>query len=122
MPFTGLTDDERQIVDELRREHRLTELSETDPLPLIALAQLYRRDIPDLPPGPDGSDLLQVFCCPFDAHGTGRYDLLLHLRWRRSAEVGQVLAAPPRPQVVGYGGYVPEPCKPRAGLPASVPA
>ncbi|MFH8474518.1 hypothetical protein [Streptomyces sp. NPDC018000] len=109
-PFTGLTDEERQLVNELRRPHRIAEASETDPLPLIGLAQLYRRDIPDLPVGPDDCDLLQVFCCPFDAHGAERYDLLLHLRWRRSAEVGEVLASPPQPQVAGYDGYVPEPC------------
>ncbi|MFJ7588037.1 hypothetical protein ACIQZO_11765 [Streptomyces sp. NPDC097617] len=39
------------------------------PLPLLALAQLHARDVPDLPAGPDGCDLLQVFWCPFDAHG-----------------------------------------------------
>ncbi|MEU3620193.1 hypothetical protein ABZ725_49170 [Streptomyces sp. NPDC006872] len=109
-PFQGLTDDERQLVDELHRKHRVPGASEADPLPLIGLAQLYRRDIPDLLAGPDGCDLLQVFWCPFDAHGVGRHGLLLHLVWRKSAEVGEVLASPPQPQVVGYDGYVPEPC------------
>lgn len=37
--------------------------------------------------------------------------MLLHLRWRRAAEVVDVLASPPRPRVVGYEGYVPEPCE-----------
>ncbi|GAA1186171.1 hypothetical protein F4556_007198 [Kitasatospora gansuensis] len=106
----GPTDEERELLAELHLEHRIPGLTEMDPLPLIALAQLYRRDVPDLPPGPDGCDLLQVFWCPFDAHGPGRYDLELHLRWRRSWEVGEVLAEPPQPQVVGFDGFVPEPC------------
>ncbi|MFF3849084.1 hypothetical protein [Streptomyces sp. NPDC002328] len=109
-PFTGLTDEERRLVDELGRTHRTPGASETDPLPLIGLAQLYRRDIPDLPAGPDGCDLLQVFWCPFQAHGPGRYEPLLHLRWRRSAEVGELLDPPPLPLLVGQEGYVPEPC------------
>ncbi|MFJ5228434.1 hypothetical protein ACIQBJ_00925 [Kitasatospora sp. NPDC088391] len=51
-----------------------------------------------------------MFWCPFDAHGPGRHDLELHLRRRRSHEVGEVLAAPPQPPVVGYDGFVPQPC------------
>ncbi|MEV0523319.1 hypothetical protein AB0I66_07830 [Streptomyces sp. NPDC050439] len=109
-PHSGPTAAERELLDELNRRHRIPDIADTDPLPLVALAQLYRRDIPDLPAGPDGSDLLQVFCCPFDAHGPTRYGMLLHLRWRRSDEVGEVLAEPPQPQVVGADGYVPEPC------------
>ncbi|MGW6274168.1 hypothetical protein [Streptomyces sp. NPDC055060] len=109
-PYSGPTEEDRRLLTELGRRHRLPGVSDTDPLPLIALAQLYRRDIPDLPPGPEGSDLLQVFCCPFDAHGPTRTGMLLHLRWRNSAEVGQVLVAPPQPEVVGSDGYVPEPC------------
>ncbi|MFG2820952.1 hypothetical protein ACGFX4_16185 [Kitasatospora sp. NPDC048365] len=106
----GPTDEERKLLGELRLEHRFPEVSETDPLPMIGLAQLYRRDVPDLPAGPGDCDLLQVFWCPFDAHGPGRYDLELHLRWRRSWEVGEVLAVSPQPMVVGYDGFVPEPC------------
>ncbi|CAL9639459.1 hypothetical protein [Streptomyces sp. enrichment culture] len=85
-------------------------MSETDPLPMTGLAQLYRRDVPDLPAGPGDRDLLQVFRCPFHAHGPGRYGLELHLRWRRPWEVGEVLTTPPHPLVVGSGGFVPEPC------------
>ncbi|MFF0018548.1 hypothetical protein [Streptomyces sp. NPDC005374] len=106
----GPTDDERELLGELYRKHRIPGVSDTDPLPMIGLAQLYRRDVPDLPAGPDDCDLLQVFWCPFDAHGPGRYDLALHLRWRRSWEVGAVLNEPPQPLVVGYEGFVPEPC------------
>ncbi|MFE7099504.1 hypothetical protein [Streptomyces erythrochromogenes] len=106
----GPTEEERELLTELRLEHRLPEMSETDPLPMIGLAQLYRRDVPDLPAGPDDCDLLQVFWCPFNAHGPSRYDLELHLRWRRSWEVGEMLATPPQPPVVGSDGFVPEPC------------
>ncbi|MEY9966578.1 hypothetical protein ABIA33_004643 [Streptacidiphilus sp. MAP12-16] len=106
----GPTDEERELLKELDRRHRVEEAAAADPLSLIGLAQLYRRDIPDLPAGPDGCDLLQVFWCPFDAHGPSGSGMLLDLRWRRSWEVTDVLTAPPQPQVVGYEGYVPEPC------------
>ncbi|MEV8093096.1 hypothetical protein [Kitasatospora sp. NPDC085879] len=109
-PNPGPTDEERQLLDELDRRHRVEGPAATYPLPLIGLAQLYRRDIPDLPAGPDDCDLLQVFWCPFDAHGPSRSGMLLDLRWRRSWEVTEVLAAPPLPEVVGHQGYVPEPC------------
>ncbi|MGW0961320.1 hypothetical protein ACWD4K_20325 [Streptomyces gelaticus] len=109
-PLSGPTEEDLRLLDELGREHRIPGIHETDPLPLIGLAQLYRRDVPDLPAGPDGCDLLQLFWCPFDAHGPSGHGLLLHPRWRRSAEVGEVLEIPPQPQVVGFAGYVPEPC------------
>ncbi|MFD8980389.1 hypothetical protein [Streptomyces sp. NPDC059564] len=109
-PVHGPTDEERELVDELRREHRIAGACETDPLPMLGVAQLYRRDLPDLPAGPDGCDLLQVFWCPFDAHGETRHGMAVRLLWRRSSEVGEVLVSPPRPQVVGYPGYVVEPC------------
>ncbi|MEU0939911.1 hypothetical protein [Embleya sp. NPDC005971] len=102
--------EERELLKALHREHRISEASETDPLPMIGLAQLYRRDVPDLPTGPGGCDLLQVFWCPFKAHGPDRYDLALHLRWRRSSEVGEVLTLQPQPPVVESEGFVPEPC------------
>ncbi|MFH9089410.1 hypothetical protein [Streptomyces sp. NPDC017673] len=106
----GPTDEERELLAELHREHRLPGVAETDPLPMIGLAQLYRRDVPDLPAGPDDCDLLQVFWCPFTAHGPTGYGLELHLRWRRSREVGRVLTAPPQPPVIGSDGFLPEPC------------
>ncbi|MET9436638.1 hypothetical protein [Streptomyces sp. NPDC006551] len=109
-PGSGPTAEERALLKELAREHRVTGVADTDPLPMIGVAQLYRRDIPDLPAGPDGCDLLQVFWCPFDRHGRTGHGMSLHLRWRRSSEVAEVLAAPPRPAVVGFAGYVPEPC------------
>ncbi|MEU9398972.1 hypothetical protein [Streptomyces sp. NPDC048242] len=109
-PEHGPTDEDRRIVDDARQLHHAPDEAATAPLPLIALAQLYRRDIPDLPDGPDGCDLLQVFWCPFDAHGPTGHGMLLDLRWRRSGDVTDVLTAPPQPYVVGFEGYVPEPC------------
>ncbi|WP_329112224.1 hypothetical protein [Streptomyces sp. NBC_01353] len=110
-PYEGLTEEERRLVKELGRTHQVPGTNETDPLPMLGLAQLYRRDVPDLSAGPDGCDLLQVFWCPFDAHDPTGYSMFLHLRWRRSAEVGDVLASPPQPPVVGFDGYVPVPCE-----------
>ncbi|MFE6710271.1 DUF1963 domain-containing protein [Streptomyces sp. NPDC057695] len=109
-PYEGLTEEERRLVEELEREHRVPGVGENDPVPMIGLAQLYARDVPDLPAGPDGADLLQVFWCPFDAHGPTGYGMSLDVRRRRAAEVVDVLASPPLPEVVGYEGYVPEPC------------
>ncbi|MFB7578810.1 hypothetical protein [Streptomyces hydrogenans] len=100
----GPTEEERELLAELSLEHRVPGASDVEPLPMIGLAQLYRRDVPDLPVGPDGCDLLQVFWCPFHAHGPGRHDLELYLRRRRSGEVGRVLGDPPQPLVVGSEG------------------
>ncbi|MFD5511439.1 hypothetical protein ACFWIB_27225 [Streptomyces sp. NPDC127051] len=66
--------------------------------------------MPDLLAGPEDCDLLQVFWCPFDAHGEKRTGMLLELRWRRSWEVVGAMVRPPVPEVVGFEGYVPEPC------------
>jgi hypothetical protein len=109
-PRSPLTEEERRLLDELRREHRVPQESVGAPVPMLALAQLYRRDVPDLPAGPGDCDLLQVFWCPFDAHGPTGYGMALDLRWRRSWKVAEVLATLPQPQLVGFDGYVPEPC------------
>ncbi|MFD6229204.1 hypothetical protein ACFWFZ_20380 [Streptomyces sp. NPDC060232] len=78
--------------------------------PLLAVAQLYARDVPDLAAGPDGCDLLQVLWCPFDLHGPTGHGMHVQLRWRRSAEVREVLAPQPAPAHVGFDGYLPTPC------------
>ena len=76
---------------------------------LVAIAQLYPRDIPDLK-APPGADVLQVLWCPFD-HSTGHGEnegpaVTLHgpnddpaatLRWRDSSAVGELLDAAPEP-------------------------
>ncbi|MFD3327409.1 hypothetical protein [Streptomyces sp. NPDC058701] len=79
------------------------------PHPLIPVAQLYARDVPDLP-FPEGTDLLQVLWCPFidieDQPGTES----VQLRWRRACDVAEVLAAAPEPAYVGTYELVPVPC------------
>ncbi|TQE32177.1 hypothetical protein Sipo8835_21180 [Streptomyces ipomoeae] len=113
----GPTDEERELLTELQRRHRVPDLPDTAPIPMIGLAQLYRRDIPDLTAGPADRDLLQLFWCPFDAHsapGGLLHGMSLRLHWRDSGAVTDataVLDTPqPEPEVVGFDGYVPEPC------------
>ncbi|MFD5099477.1 hypothetical protein [Streptomyces albidochromogenes] len=104
------TAEECALLKELERRHRVPDATDTDPIPLVALAQVYRRDAPGLLPGPDGCDLLQVLWCPFEAHGPTRYGLAVHIRWRHSDQVSVPLHAPPQPTVVGFAGSVAEPC------------
>ncbi|MEV6259338.1 hypothetical protein AB0M42_01005 [Streptomyces sp. NPDC051784] len=103
-------DDERALLTELDRRHRAPDVADTDPIPLISLLQLYRRDVPGLAEGPDGCDLLQLLWCPFEAHGPTRHGLSLHVRWRRSDQVTQPRADAPQPSLVGFQGSVAEPC------------
>ncbi|MFD7324800.1 hypothetical protein ACFV9D_27550 [Streptomyces sp. NPDC059875] len=103
--FSG---EERRILDAINPGQHAPDLRDEDPLPLLAVAQLYTRDIPDLV-GPQGHDLLQVFWCPFEVHGPDRaIDVVL--KWRRSHEVGDVLADQPEPPVAGREECVPTPC------------
>ncbi|EFL25636.1 LigA protein, partial [Streptomyces himastatinicus ATCC 53653] len=79
-----------------------------EPIPLLAAAQLFTRDVPDLT-GPEGCDLLQVFWCPFEVHGPERaMDVVL--KWRRSQDVGDALTDNPEPVVVGRAECVPNTC------------
>ncbi|WP_433696868.1 hypothetical protein [Nocardiopsis sp. CA-288880] len=75
---------------------------------MLPLAQLYARDVPDLP-APAGADLLQVLWCPFD-HPPDTFMPRTALVWRSSAAVTGVRTAPPEPAAVQYPGYLPEPC------------
>ncbi|WP_175408812.1 hypothetical protein [Streptomyces sp. TRM64462] len=110
----GPTDEDRELLTAVDEDARVPGGPPPgDPLPLMAVAQLYRRDIPDLQPGPDGADLLQVFWCPFDVHGNG-WQPSLHLRWRHAADVDGAAVLPdhdqPEPPVVGFASHVPAPC------------
>ncbi|MFV8050767.1 hypothetical protein [Mycobacterium sp. 48b] len=75
------------------------------PVPMLAVAQLFARDIPQIP-FQDGNDLLQVLWCPF-SHPES-YEPRVSVTWRSSDEVGAV-AQPPVPEVVD-SGYLPQPC------------
>ncbi|MFI0986375.1 hypothetical protein [Streptomyces exfoliatus] len=102
------SDEERRILDAITPGRHAPDLRDEAPLPLLAVAQLYTRDIPDLV-GPEGHDLLQVFWCPFEVHGPVR-TLDVVLRWRRSREVGDVLTPQPEPPVAGRKECVPTRC------------
>lgn len=74
---------------------------------MLAVAQLYAADIPDLP-RPDGTDLLQVLWCPFDHPDD--YLPRTALRWRAAADVTDPLGTAPQPAVIGNDDYLPAPC------------
>ncbi|WP_262386961.1 hypothetical protein [Streptomyces sp. TRM49041] len=102
------TEEERRLLDGMTAGNHAPELRDEDPLPMLAVAQLHTRDIPDLA-GPEGCDLLQVFWCPFEAHGPDRtIDVLL--KWRRADSVGALLTPQPEPRVAGSAECVPNTC------------
>ncbi|MFD5871979.1 hypothetical protein [Streptomyces sp. NPDC060322] len=102
------TDEERRLIDGMTEGNHAPELQDDAPLPMLAVAQLYARDIPDLV-GPEDHDLLQVFWCPFEVHGADR-TIEVVLKWRPSADVGAVLTPQPEPPVAGRAECVPTMC------------
>jgi hypothetical protein len=107
-PESGPNDEERELLARLRQEQRVSDIGDTYPVPLLPLMQLFTQEVPGLA-APEGCDLLQVLWCPFDAHGTPPVPDI-HLRWRNSSECGEILAAPPLPEVIGFEGYVADSC------------
>jgi len=107
-PDVGPSAEELDILSALEREYHVPGLGVTDPVPLLPVAQVFVRDVPGLA-APAGRDLLQVLWCPFDAHGA-QSGPDVHVQWRSSAGIGEMLADPPCPEVIGDAGYVPEPC------------
>jgi hypothetical protein len=105
---TGPTEEEYELLRSFRRGKHAPWLTDTDPIPLMPVTQLYTRDVPGLTL-PGDADLLQLFWCPFNAHGQER-NVGVHLFWRSAADVTEVLADQPEPVVVGRAGYVPDPC------------
>lgn len=80
-------------------------LADGGPVPLVPVAQLFRRDVPDFF-GPVGTDLAQVLWCPLD-HSYWSPEVTVF--WRTAADVGNVLADPPRPRVFNEH-YLPAAC------------
>ncbi|SOD62205.1 hypothetical protein SAMN06297387_10520 [Streptomyces zhaozhouensis] len=79
------------------------------PVPLLPVAQLFLRDVPfPRPHGRADADLLQVLWCPFEHPET--YLPGTALFWRSSADITDVLVAPPEPTRVEFDFLVPEPC------------
>lgn len=58
------TDEDHAEVSRINAGHDPSLLPE-GPHPLVPVAQLYARDVPDLP-FPEGTDLLQVLWCPYE--------------------------------------------------------
>ncbi|WSQ08843.1 hypothetical protein OG604_14255 [Streptomyces sp. NBC_01231] len=108
-PRSGPNAEETAILARFKRGRHAPHLADTDPIPMLAVAQLYRRDVPGLPDTGEG-DLLQVFWCGFERHGESRHEPYVHVRWRRAEEVSVVLAEQPVPEVVGREELVPSPC------------
>jgi hypothetical protein len=99
-----LSSEERAYLAELEAGHP----AHAGPNALLPIAQLYFRDIPGLA-GPAGTDLLQVLWCPLE-HAV-QFLPAVHLVWRDSGSVCDLLTAPPEPADVDHHGvYVPEPC------------
>lgn len=107
-PSSGPTDAEREVLDTLQPGPHAPQIGAADPIPLLAVAQLFARDVPDLT-GPEGCDLLQVLWCPFEVHGPDR-TIDVVLKWRCSRDVDEVLAVIPEPVVVGRAECVPNTC------------
>ncbi len=102
------TEEERRLLDGMSEGNHVPELQDDAPLPMLAVAQLYAREIPDLV-GPEDHDLLQVFWCPFEEHGNDR-TIDVVLKWRRSTDVGVALTPQPEPPVAGREECVPTTC------------
>ncbi|MCD0446258.1 hypothetical protein LO763_21840 [Glycomyces sp. A-F 0318] len=82
---------------------------DASPMALIPVAQLFARDVPELPFGED-ADLLQVLWCPFDHPQIHRYRPTVELRWRRFNSSNLQPRVPPEGAVAGAEHYVPKPC------------
>jgi len=74
---------------------------------MLAVAQLYRRDVPGFI-GPAEADVLQMLWCPLD-HPPDHVPAVV-VKWRWSADVVDVLADQPEPALMEDGYYLPNPC------------
>lgn len=107
-PRTGPTPEEAALLATFRRGRHAPHLTDTDPIPLLAVAQLYAADVPGLPRAGD-TDVLQVLWCPYERHGP-QYELNVHLRWRRAADVRAARTTQPEPPLTDRPDLVPTPC------------
>lgn len=81
--------------------------------PLVAIAQLWASDIPDLPRtgehGETDADLLQVLWCPVE-HLRDAAGPAVQVRRRRAADLPADLLTDPPQGDVQHAGWVPTPC------------
>jgi hypothetical protein len=82
-------------------------LPHPQPNPMIVVAQLRARDVPDLWCPPD-HDVLQVLWCPCDHEQEHGYTPTIRLRWRRHAPA--VPVATPPTGIADERFYLPIPC------------
>lgn len=81
------------------------------PVPFVALAQFFGRDVPGLAAGPGGADLVQLFRCPFP-HGPYLERRYL-LQWRNAAQTehaDHLLDTAPEVPWLPWEHELPEPC------------
>jgi hypothetical protein len=76
-------------------------------VPLVSVAQIYRRDVPQLA-FPDGCDLLQVLWCPFIIGGCGTPTP--QVRWRNSESIDWILEEVPPTVSIAPEDSIPDPC------------
>ncbi|MFD2467491.1 hypothetical protein [Amycolatopsis silviterrae] len=109
-PGTPGLGDEFARLEKSIRELRRVEFAD-DParsLPMVPIAQFYARDVPELP-FPDGTDVCQVLWCATDHEP--HYGPLPLVRWRDSASVTAVRAAPEPDLALVEEENVPSPCR-----------
>ncbi|WP_067481432.1 hypothetical protein [Actinomadura hibisca] len=87
--------------------HERSGYTETEPVPLVAVLQLYAHDVPELP-FPNGTDICQVLWCPF-VHQPGLVPRV-ELHWRSEVAVTAPLEAAPDPVPASSGNYLPATC------------
>ncbi|MFJ3635390.1 hypothetical protein [Streptomyces sp. NPDC090112] len=81
----------------------------TEPVAMVAVAQLYARDVPGLL-FPAGTDLLQILWCPL-VHEDGQYAAGPRLHWRDTARTAAAAdgGQPPSPHTADED-FLPRPC------------
>jgi hypothetical protein len=77
---------------------------------MVAVLQLYARDVPQLP-CPPGMDILQLLWCPFDhPQADGGAWPRPEVRWRSEASLAAQHPTSPTAPANNRHGYVPRPC------------
>ena len=92
----------------LSREMIDQEKAPEEPVPMLPILQLYLSDAHGVVDGPGEADVVQVLWCPFD-HEPETMPAT-RITWRRCADLGATLEAPPVPEFIQYGHYLPNVC------------
>ncbi len=81
------------------------------PVPFVALAQFFGRDVPGPVAGPGGADLMQLFRCPFTHGPCLERRCLPQRRWTAQTEqADHFLAAVPEVPLLRWEDELPESC------------